>query len=55
MNQIKERIRFTVLDNLRRSGIRDMIQKSGDMDDIRIVLQNQGGVANLLFLTSRFR
>lgn len=39
MNKIKERIRFTVLDNLRRSGIRHMIQKSGDMDDIRVVLQ----------------
>ena len=39
MNKIKERIRFTVLDNLRRSGIRNMIQSSNDLDDIRVVHQ----------------
>lgn len=39
LGKIKERIRFAVLDNLRRSGIRSLIQKSTDADDWNVVIR----------------
>ncbi|PCI28088.1 MAG: hypothetical protein COB67_07070 [SAR324 cluster bacterium] len=39
LGRIKERLRFAVLDNLRRSGLKTMIQKSSDVDDFNAVVR----------------
>jgi hypothetical protein len=38
IQRVKERIRFAVLENLRRSGIKTMISKISDADDINTVV-----------------
>ena len=38
VERVKERIRFTVLENLRRSGIRKMIDGISDADDINVIV-----------------
>ena len=39
INKIKKRIRFAIIDNLKRSGIKSMIAKSSDADDINVVIR----------------
>ena len=39
LEQIKSRIRFTIIDSLKRSGIRNMIAKSADADDMNAVIR----------------
>ena len=38
LGRIKNQIRFTILDNLRRAGLRDKVEKSFDKDDINVVV-----------------
>lgn len=38
IQRVKERIRFAVLDNLRRAGIKTLIQKSSDADDFNVII-----------------
>ncbi len=37
MEKVKQRLRFTVLDNLTRSGLMRLINKTSDQDDLNIV------------------
>ena len=37
LDQIKDRIRFAVLDNLRRSGIHELLRRGSDMDDFNVI------------------
>ncbi len=39
IEQIKRRIRFAIIDNLIRSGIKGMIAKSSDADDVNVVIR----------------
>ena len=39
VEQIKERIRFAVLDTLSRAGIRNLIEKSTDRDDMNVIIR----------------
>ena len=39
IERIKKRIRFAILDSLNRSGIKNMIAKSTDADDINIIVR----------------
>ncbi len=36
--QVKERIRFAVLENLRRSGLKSMIARISDADDFNVII-----------------
>jgi hypothetical protein len=36
--QVKQRIRFAVLENLRRSGVKTMISTSSDADDFNVII-----------------
>lgn len=36
--QVKERIRFAVLENLRRSGLKSMISRISDADDFNVII-----------------
>ncbi len=36
--QVKERIRFAVLENLRRSGVKSMISRISDADDFNVII-----------------
>ncbi len=38
IQQVKERIRFAVLENLRRSGIRSMVSRISDIDDYNVII-----------------
>lgn len=38
LDQIKQRIRFAVIDNLKRSGIHSLINKRSDIDDINVLI-----------------
>lgn len=38
MNSIKRRLRFSVLDNLRRIGVKKLISRTSDMDDLNVVV-----------------
>ena len=39
LEKIKSKVRFAVLENLRRSGIKTLIAKSSDIDDLNVVVQ----------------
>jgi len=39
MGLIKKRIRFAVIDNLKRSGIRSLIRNSSDSDDLNVIVK----------------
>ncbi len=39
LERIKKRIRFAIIDNLKRSGIKGMIAKSSDADDVNVVIR----------------
>ncbi len=38
IDQVKRRIRFTVVENLRRAGIKRLIDESSDVDDLNVVI-----------------
>ncbi len=38
IQRVKQRIRFAVLENLRRSGIKSMIDNSSDADDFNVII-----------------
>lgn len=38
MGAIKKRLRFAVLDNLRRIGVKKLISRTSDMDDLNVVV-----------------
>lgn len=38
MDQVKKRIRFAVIDNLRRSGLHSLIRHSSDYDDLNVIV-----------------
>ena len=39
IEQVKKRIRYAVLENLRRAGIRQLIDESADADDLNVVVR----------------
>ncbi|MBU3916817.1 hypothetical protein KKA14_14900 [bacterium] len=39
INRVKDRIRFSVLENLRRSGVKNMLQKVSDSDDFNVIIR----------------
>lgn len=39
IEQVKRRIRFAVVENLRRSGIKRLIEESSDADDLNVVIR----------------
>lgn len=38
MGSIKKRLRFAVLDNLRRIGVKKLVSRTADMDDLNVVV-----------------
>ena len=38
MDRVKKRIRFAVIDNLRRSGLHSLIRSSADSDDLNVIV-----------------
>ncbi len=39
IEQVKRRIRFTVVENLRRAGIKRLIDESSDVDDLNVIIR----------------
>jgi len=39
IDQVKRRIRYTVVENLRRAGIKRLINESSDVDDFNVVIR----------------